>query len=64
LPSARQINPISIINGEINKEELMFALSLKNSRNFRQRYLPVSCFVMLNNSHPDVRKLDSQQVDN
>jgi hypothetical protein len=34
------LNPISIINGEINKEELMFALSLKNSRNFHQRYLP------------------------
>jgi hypothetical protein len=38
--TACQINPISIINGEINKEELMFALSLKDSRNFHQRYLP------------------------
>jgi hypothetical protein len=29
----------SIINDEMSKEELMFALSLKDARNFRQRYL-------------------------
>ena len=36
-PQVKQL--ISIINGEMSKEELMFALSLKDARNFRQRYL-------------------------
>jgi hypothetical protein len=31
---------IATISRIIYKEELMLALSLKNSRNFRQRYLP------------------------
>ena len=36
-PQVKQL--ISIVNGEMSKEELMFALSLKDARNFRQRYL-------------------------
>jgi D-ribose pyranose/furanose isomerase RbsD len=36
-PQVKQL--ISIINDEMSKEELMFALSLKDARNFRQRYL-------------------------
>ncbi|CAB5499090.1 Fic domain protein, KPN_03553 type [Bathymodiolus thermophilus thioautotrophic gill symbiont] len=36
-PQVKQL--ISIINGEMNKEELMLALGLKDARNFRQKYL-------------------------